>query len=148
MVGMLLIYVLFAVFTWVMTITQMRQVAHNVTTNELINWVRYPAFQREDGSFKNPYDRGVCNNLRQFLRGWPGSHPATPRSNNSTAETGEYVPLSQVEYGGERGTEVVLEMGIREQIGSSTALQSDSGEQRDLDESTRRELNDLGFDDP
>ena len=43
----------------------MRIVCRNVTTNELINWHRYPGWTREDGSFVNPYDRGVVHNVRQ-----------------------------------------------------------------------------------
>ena len=44
---------------------QTRQICGNVTTNELINWHRYPGWTREDGSFVNPYDRGIVHNVRQ-----------------------------------------------------------------------------------
>jgi hypothetical protein len=44
---------------------QTRQICSNVTTNELINWHRYPGWTREDGSFVNPYDRGIVHNVRQ-----------------------------------------------------------------------------------
>jgi hypothetical protein len=50
-----------------MSIVQTKQVVTNVTTNEMINWRRYPGWEREDGSFKNPYDRGFVHNVKQFF---------------------------------------------------------------------------------
>jgi hypothetical protein len=38
---MLMIYIFYAFFTWCMSFSQLRQVATNVTTNEMINWHRY-----------------------------------------------------------------------------------------------------------
>ncbi|KAJ1481392.1 hypothetical protein T484DRAFT_1807586, partial [Baffinella frigidus] len=107
--GMLLLYIFFAVFTLimtvsqdavavafftlVMTVSQVMQVCRNLTTNEAINWVRYPAFHREDGSFKNPYDRGLIHNVKQFFRGFPGVNPATPRGGSAASGKGDYAAL-------------------------------------------------------
>ena len=48
-----------------------RQVMGNVTTNEMINWHRYPGWEGQNGAFKNPYDRGMVHNIRQFFKGYP-----------------------------------------------------------------------------
>ena len=45
-----------------LTITQAAQIARNVTTNEMANWPRYKYLQRGNGSFKNPFDRGLVKN--------------------------------------------------------------------------------------
>ena len=74
---LLFLYVLYAIFTLIMSIVQTKQISSNVTTNELINWHRYPGWSRQDGSFKNPYDRGLRHNLKHFfLRSAP--LPPTP----------------------------------------------------------------------
>ena len=157
MLVMLLIYVIFAIFTWVMTISQARQIAQNVTTNELINWIRYPSFHRDDGSFKNPYDRGLVNNLRQCLKGWPGANPVTPRG--GVSGRGEYETLIE-KFGNSGGNtdEVVIERGVgRWEMGSKAKQVSDEAAgvgpadaaevAYDLDEVTRLQLRELGFDD-
>lgn len=41
---------------------QASQVAKNVTTNELANWTRYRYLRGADGTFHNPFDRGLRQN--------------------------------------------------------------------------------------
>jgi len=72
---LLFLYSLYAIFTFCMCIMQTKQIMTNVTTNEMINWQRYPGWERQDGSFKNPYDRGMVHNVKQFFA---QSLPAPP----------------------------------------------------------------------
>ena len=48
-------------------ISQLSQVASNITINELSNAHRYAYLQASDGGFANPFDKGVVANLRQFF---------------------------------------------------------------------------------
>ena len=38
----------------------------NITTNEKANYTRYRHFKTEDGSFHNPFDRGVFYNCLEY----------------------------------------------------------------------------------
>eukprot|EP01105_Mastigella_eilhardi_P005139 TRINITY_DN16921_c0_g1_i1.p1 TRINITY_DN16921_c0_g1~~TRINITY_DN16921_c0_g1_i1.p1 ORF type:complete len:605 (-),score=144.78 TRINITY_DN16921_c0_g1_i1:46-1860(-) len=49
---------------WV-TINQLYGVVHNITTNEYINWPRYPWLRAPSG-FCNIFDKGYKHNLREF----------------------------------------------------------------------------------
>jgi hypothetical protein len=64
---LLFLYGLYTIFTLIMSIVQTKQIMGNVTTNELINWQRYEGWERQDGAFKNPYDRGIVQNVKQFF---------------------------------------------------------------------------------
>ena len=44
-----------------------RNLLHNLTTNEWHNRKRYPHFKTIDGSFVNPFDRGVAHNCKTFF---------------------------------------------------------------------------------
>lgn len=63
---LLFLYTLYVIFTCIMSIVQTKQICTNVTTNEMINWHRY-GWERQDGTFKNPYDRGVLHNVKHFF---------------------------------------------------------------------------------
>ncbi|CAL6334651.1 unnamed protein product [Bathycoccus prasinos] len=47
--------------------SQVAQVARNITTNELMNLHRYTYLRATDGTFKNPFDKGVFKNLVSFF---------------------------------------------------------------------------------
>ena len=47
--------------------SQLAQVARNITTNELMNLHRYTYLRATDGTFKNPFDKGVFKNLVSFF---------------------------------------------------------------------------------
>lgn len=47
--------------------SQLAQVARNITTNELMNLHRYAYLRASDGTFKNPFDKGVFRNLVSFF---------------------------------------------------------------------------------
>ena len=51
------LYGFYAIFTLVMSIMQTKQIMGNVTTNEMMNWQRYQRWERQDGTFKNPYEK-------------------------------------------------------------------------------------------
>lgn len=51
------LYAFYAIFTLVMSIMQTKQIMGNVTTNEMMNWQRYQRWERQDGTFKNPYEK-------------------------------------------------------------------------------------------
>eukprot|EP00878_Enallax_costatus_P022945 GHUV01024385.1.p1 GENE.GHUV01024385.1~~GHUV01024385.1.p1 ORF type:complete len:304 (+),score=86.56 GHUV01024385.1:95-913(+) len=53
----------------VLAVAQASQVARNVTTNELANWHRYKYLQDPNGTFSNPFNRGVKYNC------WEAFHP-------------------------------------------------------------------------
>ena len=72
------LYAFYAIFTLVMSIMQTKQIMGNVTTNEMMNWQRYQGWERQDGTFKNPYDRGIVHNVKQFFSKSPS--PCSPRS--------------------------------------------------------------------
>ena len=48
-------------------VSQVIQVAQNITINELSNAHRYNYLRASDGSFVNPFDKGYVANLRQFF---------------------------------------------------------------------------------
>ena len=52
-----------------LTGAQVHQALRNITTNELANAHRYHYLRDADGKFRNPFDRGMANNARAFLRG-------------------------------------------------------------------------------
>lgn len=39
----------------------------NLTTNERMNAKRYSYLKDEEGDFRNPYDRGLVQNWKEFL---------------------------------------------------------------------------------
>lgn len=39
----------------------------NITTNEMVNWYRYPYLQDKQGGFLNAFDGGVGHNVKDFL---------------------------------------------------------------------------------
>jgi palmitoyltransferase ZDHHC13/17 len=47
--------------------SQLAQVARNITTNELMNLHRYTYLRNSDGTFHNPFDRGVFKNFVAFF---------------------------------------------------------------------------------
>ena len=47
--------------------SQLAQVARNITTNELMNLHRYAYLRAADGTFKNPFDKGVFKNVVSFF---------------------------------------------------------------------------------
>lgn len=59
-----------------MAIAQLSQVFRNITTNEMANWHRYKYLQAKDGSFFNPFNKGVVNNFKETCI--PSSAPMAP----------------------------------------------------------------------
>lgn len=53
-------FMLFSVLA--LAISQASQVARNVTTNELINWTKYPYMRDAAGRFSNRFDKGLRSN--------------------------------------------------------------------------------------
>lgn len=48
-------------------------VVQNITTNEFINYRKYPHFYDNNGKYHNPFDYGISKNIMNFLhRGGPG----------------------------------------------------------------------------
>ena len=45
------------------------QIARNTTTNEMANWTRYKYLHGDDGSFKNPFDKGCQQNCSEAMCG-------------------------------------------------------------------------------
>ena len=41
--------------------------AMNLTTNENANYFRYRHFKQPDGTYNNPFNRGLLGNLKEFL---------------------------------------------------------------------------------
>ncbi|KAK9916497.1 hypothetical protein WJX75_003392 [Coccomyxa subellipsoidea] len=52
-----------------LSITQAMQIARNTTTNEMANWTRYKYLHGDDGSFKNPFDKGCWQNCSEAMCG-------------------------------------------------------------------------------
>ncbi|XP_078443252.1 ankyrin repeat family protein with DHHC zinc finger domain-containing protein [Wolffia australiana] len=50
-----------------LTIVQASQIARNITTNEMANSMRYGYLQGPGGRFRNPFDRGIRANCRDFF---------------------------------------------------------------------------------
>ncbi|ERN14295.1 hypothetical protein AMTR_s00033p00182370 [Amborella trichopoda] len=50
-----------------LTFAQGSQIAHNITTNEMANAMRYSYLRGPGGRFRNPYDHGVHQNCSDFL---------------------------------------------------------------------------------
>ena len=48
-------------------VSQLFQVAQNITINEISNAHRYAYLQASDGAFVNPFDKGYVENLREFF---------------------------------------------------------------------------------
>ena len=61
-----------------LTVSQAAQISKNVTTNEMANWHRYKYLKKSDGTFRNPFDRGLLPNCLEVLL--PGSHSRPPVS--------------------------------------------------------------------
>ena len=59
-----------------MAIAQLSQVWRNVTTNEMANWHRYKYLQAKDGSFYNPFNKGIVHNFNETC--FPASAPMAP----------------------------------------------------------------------
>ena len=59
-----------------LAVAQGSQLARNVTTNELANWHRYKYLQALDGSFQNPFSRGLWGNCKEGFR--PLATPMAP----------------------------------------------------------------------
>ncbi|CAI9782414.1 unnamed protein product [Fraxinus pennsylvanica] len=51
----------------VLTVVQASQIAHNITTNEMANSMRYNYLRGAGGRFRNPYDHGCKKNCSDFL---------------------------------------------------------------------------------
>ncbi|KAG0499170.1 hypothetical protein HPP92_003861 [Vanilla planifolia] len=51
----------------VLTTAQAQQISRNITTNEMVNSMRYGYLRTSGGRFRNPYDHGVWNNCSDFL---------------------------------------------------------------------------------
>ncbi|KAL8492899.1 hypothetical protein ACS0TY_024190 [Phlomoides rotata] len=51
----------------VLTCQQATQIARNITTNEMLNMMRYSYLRRPGGGFHNPYDHGCKKNCSDFL---------------------------------------------------------------------------------
>jgi ankyrin repeat protein len=63
-------------FCWLggsMLVSHAYLVMANLTTNEAVNWKKYPDFRDSNGKYKNKYDRGPCANImeRLFMIGAP-----------------------------------------------------------------------------
>ncbi|KAL6749488.1 ankyrin repeat-containing domain protein [Haematococcus lacustris] len=59
-----------------LAVAQASQIARNVTTNELANWHRYKYLQTADGSFHNPFSKGIWANCAEAFN--PGTTPMAP----------------------------------------------------------------------
>ncbi|XP_047321320.1 protein S-acyltransferase 24-like isoform X2 [Impatiens glandulifera] len=59
----------FALFSCVsvLTVMQASQISRNITTNELVNSMRYGYLRGPGGRFRNPYDHGIKKNCSDFL---------------------------------------------------------------------------------
>ncbi|KAH7438478.1 hypothetical protein KP509_04G016600 [Ceratopteris richardii] len=51
----------------VLTLKQLKQIAYNITTNEMSNAQRYQYLKSADGNFYNPYDHGCQKNCSDFF---------------------------------------------------------------------------------
>eukprot|EP01025_Chloroclados_australasicus_P055875 TRINITY_DN6862_c0_g1_i10.p1 TRINITY_DN6862_c0_g1~~TRINITY_DN6862_c0_g1_i10.p1 ORF type:complete len:578 (+),score=56.76 TRINITY_DN6862_c0_g1_i10:127-1860(+) len=75
-----LIFVIFDAFmlisVLVLAITQTNQAMQNITTNEAMNWHRYNHMLRQDGHFRNPFDKGWRKNLEELC--YPARFPRAP----------------------------------------------------------------------
>jgi len=58
-----------------LTITQAVQIARNTTTNEMANWHRYKYLKKSNGSFHNPFDKGILQNCLEVLPAMPCPPP-------------------------------------------------------------------------
>lgn len=53
----------------VLTVIQASQISRNITTNEMLNVMRYSYLRGPSGQFRNPYDHGCKKNCSDFLIG-------------------------------------------------------------------------------
>lgn len=58
---------LFTCITFFILSTSFYQICFNLTTNERVNWKRYKYLQDGKGKYYNPYDRGIIQNILEFL---------------------------------------------------------------------------------
>lgn len=52
---------------------QAMQIAKNTTTNEMANWTRYKYLHGDDGTFRNPFNRGCWQNCSEAMCGKSGT---------------------------------------------------------------------------
>ena len=62
------------VYTCIMLLIHARLIALNLTAYESAHWSRYPYMASESGDFYNPNDKGVAQNIREFVSTWTGSN--------------------------------------------------------------------------
>lgn len=75
LVGFAVVDVVVGTAVGALAVSQAYQVLRNLTTNEQINWHRYPYLQ-EEGQFQNPFDKGCWKNCVEACS--PGSTPMAP----------------------------------------------------------------------
>ncbi|CAL8466966.1 g6502 [Coccomyxa elongata] len=56
-----------------LSVTQAMQIAKNTTTNEMANWTRYKYLHGDDGTFRNPFNRGCWQNCSEAMCGKSGT---------------------------------------------------------------------------
>ena len=72
---------------------QASQVGKNVTTNELANWTRYKYLRGSDGTFHNPFDRGLKQNCFDVWH--PDSAPLPPVVLDTSTSTMSLLKMEQ-----------------------------------------------------
>jgi len=60
-------FLLYTIFTFAISMQLISGIVMNMTTNERINWQRYPMFRKADGTFSNRYDKGYLGNCKEFF---------------------------------------------------------------------------------
>jgi len=60
-------FMFYSLFAFLLIIQHGHLISRNLTTNEAINWQKYPYLTDRYGRYVNKYDRGVWNNWLEFL---------------------------------------------------------------------------------
>lgn len=58
---------LFSGLGWILTCTAVLHACMNLTTNEMVNYKRYPYLRDKKGRYYNPFSRGPVLNLLEFF---------------------------------------------------------------------------------
>ncbi|GMH32807.1 hypothetical protein BSKO_00641 [Bryopsis sp. KO-2023] len=76
-----------------LAITQASQAVRNLTTNEMANWYRYKYLRSQDGTFKNPFDKGMWSNCRETCL--PSLAPRAPVSLDMDRDMESLLPVEK-----------------------------------------------------
>ena len=67
-----------------------------MTTNELANWTRYRYLRGSDGTFHNPFDRGLRQNCVDCL--FPDAAPLPPAVLDDSSSTMSLLKMEQGQH--------------------------------------------------